>query len=59
MKSYSQKFICAHYSWKKEDKYMILYFEAGVPEYVPVKDMLSFKQVKPWHWHTEVVSELV
>jgi len=39
-----------------EDKYMILYFVAGSSRIFPVKDMLSFKQVKPWHWHTEVVS---
>ena len=34
---------------------MILYFEAGVPEGCSSEGYASFKQVKPWPWHVEVI----
>ena len=53
---FSDIYICADYVSNREEKYRILCFEAGgVPEGRSSEGYASFKQVKPWPWHVEVI----
>ena len=54
-RGYSQTYICADYVSNKEEKYRSLCLRQGVPDGRSSKGYASFKQVKSWPWHVEVI----
>ena len=55
-KTYSQKYICAAYVWKKRKRITGFYISRQVvPEGRSSEGYASFKQVKPWPWHVQVI----
>ena len=54
-KGYSQTYICADYfeTRKRNTRFYVL--RQGVPEGRSSEGYVSFKQVRPWLWHVEVI----
>ena len=55
-KSHSQKYIHAYSVSNKEENYRILYIlKQRIPGGPSDEGYASFKQVRPWTWHVEVI----
>ena len=55
-KTYSQKYICAAYVWKKRKRITGFYISRQVvPEGCSSEGYARFNQVKPWPWHVQVI----